>query len=333
MKKILFMTLALALMLSAASCSSPDRSSGQSDPVEAPGRSEPQVPDASQSDPAGSQEPAEPAPHASGGQTISAGVDYTLGILPDGTAVDTGGALPPGVPIRNVVAAAAGWGHAALLHSSGKITVLGDLNIDPADVAGWQVIAIDMGYAHIVGLRDDGTAVAAGVDSSGCCQVGSWTDIIAITAGNHQTAGLRSDGTVVMVGSNGDGQCEVGDWAGITAVSVGNAHTVGLRSDGTVAAVGNNEYGQCDVEDWTDIVAVAAGGAHTLGLRSDGTVVVAGTGEYGQCGVEDWTDIVAIAAGFQHSVGLRSDGTVVAVGNNEKGACNVDGWVLRAPEV
>ena len=64
------------------------------------------------------------------------------------------------------------------------------------------------------------------------------------------TIGLRSDGTVVAAGWNKTGQCNVSDWQDIVAVCAGYSHTVGLRSDGTVVAVGHNLYGQCGVSDW-----------------------------------------------------------------------------------
>jgi alpha-tubulin suppressor-like RCC1 family protein len=88
--------------------------------------------------------------------------------------------------------------------------------------------------------------------------------------------GLKSDGTVVAAGYNYYGQCNVGNWTDITQVVTGVYHTVGLKSDGTVVAVGWNDYGQCDVGSWTDITQVAAGGFHTVGLKSDGTVVAVG---------------------------------------------------------
>ena len=158
----------------------------------------------------------------------------------------------------------------------------------------------------------------------------SWS---ALAAGAYHTVGLRSDGTVVAAGGNDYGQCDVDSWTDIVAVAAENHHTVGLRSDGTVVATGLNDDGQCDVDSWTNIVAVAAGYGHTVGLRGDGTVVAAGCNDDGQCDVDSWTDIVAVAAGSQHTVGLRSDGTVVATGWNYHGQCDVSNWKnIRLPQ-
>ena len=189
-----------------------------------------------------------------------------------------------------------------------------------------DIVPISVGPCHTVGLKSDGTVVAAGFNQSGQCDVSDWTDIVAISAGGARTVGLKSDGTVVAIGSNYYGQCDVGDWTDIVAVSVGDDHTVGLKSDGTVGAIGSNIYGQCDVSDWTDIITICAGDDYTVGLKSDGTVVAVGDNAYGQCDVSAWTDIVAIYTSTSHTVGLKSDGKIVAVGNNKSGQCNVSDW-------
>lgn len=191
---------------------------------------------------------------------------------------------------------------------------------------------ISAGKNHSVGVRANGTVVAAGTFNPwGELNVSGWTDIVAIAAGYWHTVGLKSDGTVVVAGNKGDGRCDVDRWTDIVAVAAGTAHTVGLKADGTVVAVGLNDHGQCNVSEWTDIVAIAASNGHTVGLRSDGTVVAtAYTGNqndyHGECNVSGWKDIVAIAAGAWHTVGLKANGTVVAVGKNFSGQCDVTDW-------
>ena len=76
---------------------------------------------------------------------------------------------------------------------------------------------------------------------------------MAVSAGSYHTVGLKSDGTVVAAGENDYGQCDVQDWTDIVTVSASSYHTVGLKSDGTVVAAGGSDIGQCDVQDWTDI--------------------------------------------------------------------------------
>ena len=193
----------------------------------------------------------------------------------------------------------------------------------------WNSLTFHMiaaGWSRTIGLKADGTVVAAGSNIDGRCDVGGWKDIVAIAAGFSCTVGLRLDRTVLAVGSNKEGQCNVSGWADIVAIAAGNNHTVGLKADGTVVAVGRNDEGQCDVGGWRDVVAIAAGGFHTMGLKADGTIVAVGSNRFGQCNAGGWMDIVAIAAGEFQTVGLKVDGTVIAAGRNEEGQCNVGGW-------
>ena len=152
----------------------------------------------------------------------------------------------------------------------------------------------------------------------------------SIKASNHHTVGLRSDGTVVAAGSNSYGQCNVDEWSNIARIAAGAHHTVGLKKNGTVVAAGSNSYGQCNVNGWNNIAEIAAGAYNTVGLKKDGTVVATGSNNDGECNISEWTDIVAIAAGPRFALGLKSDGTVVAAGNNEYGQCNVESWNIKA---
>ena len=295
----------------------------------------------------------------------------------------------------DIVAVSAGWDHTVGLKADGTAVSVGpDLN--ECGVADWQDIRLPLGErkelgtenkktedkkpesaelslsidnallnettlstyrTNTVGLRSDGTVVAAGSNEDGECDVSDWRDIIAVSTGNGCIFGLKANGTVIAVGNNLDEQCEVSNWTNIVAVSAGQWHTVGLRADGTVVAVGSTIDGQCSVSGWTDIVAVSAGSDFTAGLRSDGTVVATGqlfdvsgwkdiaaisAGGAFLAGlrpdgtvlvtvpqvldVSAWTDIVAISAGGSHIVGLRADGTVVAAGFNESSACKVSDW-------
>ena len=215
------------------------------------------------------------------------------------------------------------------LRSDGTVIAAGSNSYGQSNVSDWRNIAtIIARNDRTVGLRFDGTVVAAGSNSSGQCSVSNWRDIVAVGVGGHHTVGLQSDGTVVATGDNRDGQCNVSDWKDIVAIEVGPAHTVGLRSDGTVVATGDNSYGQCNVSDWRNVTAIFVGYEYTVtvGLRSDGTVVATGNNRHGQCDVSDWRNITAIFVGSRHTVGLRSDGTVVAAGDNRHGECNVSDW-------
>ncbi len=187
---------------------------------------------------------------------------------------------------------------------------------------------VSAGGIHIVGLRNDGTVVTTS-DAKELCDVSEWRDITAVAAGYCHTVGLRKDGTVAAVcwkRFKEDGQCGTESWRQIIAVDAGARHTVGLRANGTVVAAGNNAYGQCEVSQWSRIVDISAGHSHTVGLKADGTVVATGSNSASQCGVQSWNNIVAVSAGVFHTVGLRSDGTVVAAGSKENDQCRVGQW-------
>ena len=222
---------------------------------------------------------------------------------------------------------AAGSLHTVGLKADGTVVAAGWNRDGQCDVSDWTgIVAVAAGGFHTIGLKADGTVVAVGTNGVAQCNVSGWTDIVAVAAGGSHTVGLKADGTVVAAGWNRDGQCDVSGWTDIVAVAAGSSHTVGLKADGTVVAVGDNQGGQCDVSGWTDIVAVAAGNFHTVGLKADGTVIAVGKNEDGQCDVSGWTDIVAVSAGSSHTICLKADGTVVTAGGNIYGRCNVSDW-------
>jgi hypothetical protein len=215
--------------------------------------------------------------------------------------------------IRNVYAAK------TTIELKGNYTIRAVFAVRGVMVAG--------GSTHTVGLKEDGTVIAAGSNIFGECEVGSWENIVQVAAGEHHTVGVDTTGAVFAAGMDeGDGRVSgVSSWEGIHQVAAGAEHTVGLNSTYKVLAVGSNSSGQLPGIRWDDldIIQVAAGMYHTVGLTSTGEVVAVGLNSSGECDVGDWTEIKQVAAGGYHTVGLKQDGTVVAVGRNDKGQCNV----------
>ena len=221
----------------------------------------------------------------------------------------------------------AGGGYAVGLKKDGTVVAAGWNEAGQGDVGSWSdIVSVSAGAYHTVGLKADGMVAATGSNLSGESTVSDWKDIVAVSAGIGHTVGLQADGTVIATGNNESGECNVQEWTDIVAISAGNGYTLGLKSDGKVVATGKNDRNQLAVSEWSDIVAISAGDSHAVGLKSDGTVVVAGDNSYGQGDVSGWTDIIAVAAGAHHTVGLKSDGTVVATGYNQEGQCDVSGW-------
>lgn len=230
---------------------------------------------------------------------VDAGAYNTVGLKADGTVVAVGNNSDGECDVsswHDIVSISVGPLHTVGLKTDGSVVVVGKDGFWQNTVSGWRgikEICVNKSWllsSYIVGLKCDGTVVAAGT------------------------------------GDNGKGQCNVAGWKNIEAIAVGDAHTVGLKADGTVVATGDNTYGQCDVSNWHDIVAISAGTVHTVGLRSDGTVVSVGNNSDGACNVETWKDIVAISAGHHYTIGLRADGTVVTVGYKGWGQCDVSSW-------
>ncbi len=165
-------------------------------------------------------------------------------------------------------------------------------------------------------------------------------------AGSAHTVGLKNDGTLWAWGLNTNGQLgdtslvqrtapvQVSGFTGATAVAAGGAHTLALKNDGTVWAWGLNSNGQLgdgtitqrtapvQVTGLTGVVAVSANAAYTLALKSDGTIWAWGLNSSGQLGdgtvtqrntpvrVTGLAGVIAVSAGNLHAVAVLADGTL-----------------------
>ena len=255
----------------------------------------------------------------------------TVALKADGTAVATGDNKYGQFDLsewKDVISVARAYSSTIGLRNDGSIIVAGS----ESEASQWtDIVAIAAaGSSRVVGLKTDGTVVTTSHTKYGESDASGWTDIVAISADQGTIVGLKSDGTVMAAFENDHNNYDFPadeKWTDIVTVDAGSSHTAALFADGTVACVGSdNNEGQCNVSSWRDIVSVSAGSQHTVGVKADGTVVAVGHNSYGQCEVSDWKDIVAVEAGPYFTVGLKSDGTVVAAGNNDDGQCDVSGW-------
>ena len=220
----------------------------------------------------------------------------------------------------------AGYNFTVGIKTDGTVVAAGYNEHGACNTDSWtDIVAVSAGAEHAVGLKADGTVVAAGSNEFGQCNVAGWVDIVSVCAGYHHTIGLKADGTVVAVGDNDSKQCNVSEWENIVSICAGANHTAGLKTDGTVVIVGNNGNRQYDASKWTDVVAISANYNYTVALRADGTTVIAGNTNHLNS-VKKWKDIIAISAGCYHAVGLKADGTVVAAGENDRGQCEFVEW-------
>lgn len=188
---------------------------------------------------------------------------------------------------------------------------------------GWKdLCSIAAGYTHLVGLKTDGTVVAAGKNDRGQCDVQDWTDIVCVTAGMYYTVGVKADGTLVYAGDpSAIGQIE---WesTGVVAVSGSDYMLMALLEDGSVKTWAANGRSS---EGWEDAVQICAGHAGPAALKKDGTVLVSDPDLLDNYEEEDWTGLVRIAL-RGNLIGLKADGTLVSCGYDMDGQCHVTFW-------
>jgi alpha-tubulin suppressor-like RCC1 family protein len=199
--------------------------------------------------------------------------------------------------------------------------------------------------------------------------VAGLTGGVAAAGGDAHSHVLKNDGTLVGFGINTSGR--IGDGttttrllpellsgiAAVVQVQDGNDHSVALKGDATVWTWGANGFGQLgdgttttrtsptEVTSVTAVSAVAAGYKFSLALKQDGTIRAWGRNSSGQLGNASTTDsaspvqvgtittATAIAAGTDHALALLDDGTVVAWGENALGALGDGTSVDRASPV
>lgn len=184
--------------------------------------------------------------------------------------------------------------------------------------AGSDFAAIAAGGEHSLALRDDGTIVSWGGDTSG--QVSDTPEgslFTAISAGSGHSFALRNDGTIVSWGHDSGGKVsDTPTENGFTAIAAGSNHSHALRADGTIVSWGHDNSGVVsDTPTSSGFTAIATGSNHSLALRADGTIVAWGHDYFGQVG-DTPTDggYTSIAAGQYQSYALGVNGAIVSWG-------------------
>ena len=219
---------------------------------------------------------------------------------------------------------ACGYHFIAALDVKGRVHVT---KAWPETVRGaeqWQnIVAVAAGFAHVVGLKANGTVCAAGHNLQSQCDVRKWTRIIDIAAGMKFTIGLRPDGTVVYTGET-EWLSQLSRWKNIVSIAAGRDHAVGLKADGTVAVAGGNKYAQCNISHWTHIARIYAFDPCTFGVRQDGSPVSTDS----RFELTHWSDPLHISVGSSHAVGLTRSGQVLEChyGNEDKACTHITHW-------
>jgi hypothetical protein len=228
------------------------------------------------------------------------------------------------IPMRTIVAIAAGTDHALAVDEGGRVGAWGDDSVGQTDVPRGlsNVVAVAAGNGFSLALRSDGTVTAWGACDRGQTDVpGDLAGVTAVAAGGGFALALRADGTVAAWGDDAYGATRVPPGlSGITSISAGDHHALALTRDGTVIAWGDNAWGQAAVPfRLARVKAISAGGDFSLALLADGTVAAWGDNTFGQLEVPpDLAAVASIAAGDFHAVALRVDGDVVGWGGGSR---------------
>jgi len=219
------------------------------------------------------------------------------------------------------------------------------------------------------GQQGDNTIVNK---SSPVSVVGGFTDWCQVSAGGEHSLGVRQNGTAWAWGLNNSGRLGdntdtsrsspvsvVGGFTDWCQVSAGYTPSLGVRQNGTAWAWGPNSGGQLGdnstvsksspvsvVGGFTDWCQLSAGSYHSLGIRQGGTAWAWGCNAQGRLGdnttvnksspvsvVGGFTDWCQVSAGQSHSLGVRQEGTIWAWGYNGEGRLGNNTVTVRSSPV
>lgn len=159
------------------------------------------------------------------------------------------------------------------IDKEGKVHCAGDSRMLD-EISQWEdIFCLAVSEGHVVGLRYDGTVVAAGNDDR--TDIGDWEDIVSVAVSNYHTVGLKADGTVVETGLE-DIAHLVTLWDDIVAIAVDNNSVFGIKSDGSLVSGSNLHRDYTDSVWNSDIVALYAYDGKLVTLREDGHLICNG---------------------------------------------------------
>lgn len=106
-----------------------------------------------------------------------------------------------------------------------------------------------------------------------CNRLGQFSDIDQIATSQHTIVGLKNDGTVVATGLNDRGQCDkIIYWSNIKKVLADYNRFYGLKEDGKIVCTLIDDYNK-QILSWRDIIDIVLTEDFIAGLKKDGTVV------------------------------------------------------------
>lgn len=194
----------------------------------------------------------------------------------------------------------------------------GKSRVDVSDLQNVSLVACNndwQGGIERAFLKKDGTVEGYYAFES----ASSWTGITQIDVSSDAIIGLKQDGTAVAAlneGAPDSGETNVGQFSGLVQVAAGGGYSLGVTNQGNIVTsplirdglVASHYIG--NVQGWTNIKDVSAALYHVAGLKNDGTVVTAGADGY-TYDTSSWTDIIDVDAGPNYVIGIKNDGSAV----------------------
>ena len=87
----------------------------------------------------------------------------------------------------------------------------------------------------------------------------SWKDLVAVAVAEDHIVGLKNDGTLVAAGNMSYGQTDVSGWSRVVAISASKFRTVGRRADGTILFTEEEPSDELEeARAWTGVAAALA---------------------------------------------------------------------------
>lgn len=209
----------------------------------------------------------------------------------------------------------------AMLRRDGTVCVAGCDELAQR-VSSWQGIkAVASGHGHVIGLRGDGTVVAAGPNRSVECEVSGWEGVRRIVTSPtfpEYVVGITESGRVYMTTPHDDLGFGVVAWRRHDGRLVGTRGVTGRDFDSwDLLLAGSLREAVAQLSQVADISDVLLSSSRLVLLNGNGGVSVFGDDEGERLGVAGWRRVRSVCADRSHVFGLRDDGLVLATGDDD----------------
>ena len=108
--------------------------------------------------------------------------------------------------LADIVAVRSGGDHFVVQRSDGVLIGIGDNQFGQcSNLTMWgSVVGFSAGYNTTSAVLADGSVIATGDNNYGQCDTENWTGAVAVAGGHFHTLGLRADGTVMAATTDSD---------------------------------------------------------------------------------------------------------------------------------